>query len=107
MKKISLQHGYVVVQGRKFKIEFWTDSYWNLPYVSVYEVVEKKKRKSWFCKDFVAVDEEICIGSGWTTSDRIAWAKNRICKYLQEEKDRLIEQEKINRFVQGDMSVVL
>lgn len=107
MKKISLQHGYVFVQGRKFKIEFWTEYYWDLPYVSVYEVVKKKKRKSWFCKDFVTVDEEMCIGSGWTTSDRIAWAKYRIDEYLQEEKDRLIEQEKINRFVQGDTSVVL
>ena len=98
MKKLNLQTGYTTVQGRIFKIEFWTESYWELPWVSVSEVVQKEKTVGIFLKKKKIVDEEIGIGSGWTESNRLQWALCRIDEYLKQEAEKNAEFEQIQDF---------
>ena len=101
MKKIDLKVGYLTVQDRLFKVEFWTEDYFDLPYVKVSEVIKTKKKKNWFSNQLIEANEEACIGSGWTTSDRLAWAKKRILEHLKEERDRATEKENIEQFIGG------
>ncbi|OUN23579.1 hypothetical protein B5G34_00310 [Flavonifractor sp. An82] len=98
MKKLDLQTGYTTVQGRIFKIEFWTEAYFGLPFVSVSEVVQKEKTFGIFFKKKKIVDEEIVIGSGWTESSRLQWALNRIDEYLEREAEKNKEFEQIQDF---------
>ena len=98
MKKLNLQTGYTTVQGRIFKIEFWTEAYWKLPWVSVSEVVQKEKTVGIFLKKKKIVDEEIGKGSGWTESNRLQWALSRIDEYLKQEAEKNAEIEQIQDF---------
>ena len=98
MKKLNLQTGYTTVQGRIFKIEFWVEDFFGLPYVGVSEIVKKGKTFGVIFKKKRVVDEEIRIECGWTESNRLQWALCRIDEYLKQEAEKNAEFEQIQDF---------
>ena len=95
MKK-DYKTGRIEVEGRTFQIEFWTESHFGLPYVSVSEI-KTKETKSWFSNEIKVREVKYQIDYGWCDK-RLDWAMGCIVQYLQKEKDDIEELRRIDSF---------
>lgn len=98
MSRINVKGGCVEVEGRIFQIEFWNDRHFELPWVSVAEIVSKDVKPHWFSRKTELREVEAPIDSGWMSGNRLEWAMQRIVQYLQKEKDDIEELRQIETF---------
>lgn len=99
--KLNYVSGRMTVEGRTFELSFWNDSYLELPYFKVEEIVTKESRSLFTLFRPVKNEERIRVVAGWTGENRMEATKHWIAKYLAEEKERNEESRQIKAFCEN------